>query len=249
LLQELDPEMSLSEGHRADMLLDLAGLDKGERCMIQASIGNVRDFNKIADALIIQHPRIHIRNDPTRQKWREGDSRGKGKRKGKGGGKGKFRPFVNHKRHERNPFGFAGLYAEEDDEGHAAYLGAEEDEEEPYTDPAHWYEDEDEAADETAYNYWEESPADSEWNKFSAYISDQWSQKYDADATSETALEAAELECVACMFDTLGPNCCEDADACSSFIQQGAAAFVFAKKGKGKGKGKASIRSVLLILR
>ena len=53
LLQELDPEMTLSEGHRADMLLDSAGLDKSEREMIQASIGNARDFSKISDALII----------------------------------------------------------------------------------------------------------------------------------------------------------------------------------------------------
>ena len=44
LLCELDPEIVLSEGHRADMLLDLAGLDKNERTMIQASIGNARDF-------------------------------------------------------------------------------------------------------------------------------------------------------------------------------------------------------------
>ena len=50
------------------MLLDLAGLDKGERVMTQASIGNVRDYEKIADALIVQHPRIHIRNDPAHQK-------------------------------------------------------------------------------------------------------------------------------------------------------------------------------------
>ncbi len=45
------------------MLLDLAGLDKGERVMIQASIGNARDFDKISDALIVQHPRIRIRKD------------------------------------------------------------------------------------------------------------------------------------------------------------------------------------------
>ena len=50
----------LSEGHNADMLLDLAGLDKSERVMIQESIGNARDFDKIADAMIVQHPRIHI---------------------------------------------------------------------------------------------------------------------------------------------------------------------------------------------
>jgi hypothetical protein len=83
LLQELDPELWLSEGHRADMLLDLAGLDKSERVMIQASIGNARDFDKIADALIVQHPRIHIRNDPTHQKWKLGNYRFGGE----GGGK------------------------------------------------------------------------------------------------------------------------------------------------------------------
>ncbi len=94
--------------------------------------------------MIVQHRRIHIRNDPTGQKRRFGDSRGKGggKRKGKRGGKGKFRPFVNHK--QRNPFGFAGLYAEDDDEGCAAYLGAEDEEDDPYNDPAHWYAEEDE---------------------------------------------------------------------------------------------------------
>ena len=57
LLRELDP------GHRADMLLDLSGLDKNERTMIQASIGNSRDFGKIAEALILQHPRAHMKKD------------------------------------------------------------------------------------------------------------------------------------------------------------------------------------------
>lgn len=58
LLSELDSELVLSEGRRADMLLDLAGLDEPERTMVQASIGNVRDFDKIAEALVVQHPRI-----------------------------------------------------------------------------------------------------------------------------------------------------------------------------------------------
>ena len=47
LLKELDNEIELSEGHRADMLLDLAGLDKPERTMIQASIANARVFEKL----------------------------------------------------------------------------------------------------------------------------------------------------------------------------------------------------------
>ena len=60
LLEELDPEIKLSEGHRSDMLLDLSGLDKGQRTMIQSSICNERVYDKVAEALIIQHPRIHV---------------------------------------------------------------------------------------------------------------------------------------------------------------------------------------------
>ena len=46
--------LHLLQGHRADTLLDLAGLDKAECAMIQASIGNARDFDKIA-------PRVHLK--------------------------------------------------------------------------------------------------------------------------------------------------------------------------------------------
>mgnify|MGYP000644818396 CR=1 FL=1 len=83
LLRELDPEIVLSEGHRADMLLDLAGLDRNERTMIQASIGNARDFEKIANALIVQHPRVHLKSS-----GQVGVSRHLGKGKGKAKGKG-----------------------------------------------------------------------------------------------------------------------------------------------------------------
>jgi hypothetical protein len=75
LLKELDPEIELSEGHRADMLLDLAGIDKNERTMIQASIGNERNFEKIANALVVQHPRIHLREKTRRSQF---PSAGKG---------------------------------------------------------------------------------------------------------------------------------------------------------------------------
>lgn len=75
LLEELDPEIVLSEGHRTDMLLDLAGLDRNERKMIQASVGNARDFERIANALIIQHPRIHLKapSSPSRPKGGKGN--------------------------------------------------------------------------------------------------------------------------------------------------------------------------------
>ena len=60
--------MRLSEGHRSDMLLHLSGLTREESVMVQASINNERDFDKVADALIIQHPRIHLREGRRRAK-------------------------------------------------------------------------------------------------------------------------------------------------------------------------------------
>ena len=54
----MDPVINLSEGHQSDMLLDLRGLTREERVMVQASIHNQRDFDRVGDALNIQHPRI-----------------------------------------------------------------------------------------------------------------------------------------------------------------------------------------------
>ena len=42
------------------MLLVTAGVDRQEKMMVQASISNGRSFDRIADALICQHPRIHL---------------------------------------------------------------------------------------------------------------------------------------------------------------------------------------------
>ena len=80
LLTELDPELMLSERHRADLLLDLAGLNHDQRTMIQASIGNERDFEKIAEALRVQHPRIHLARPSSQFKGDKGGGKG---RKGK----------------------------------------------------------------------------------------------------------------------------------------------------------------------
>jgi hypothetical protein len=73
LLRELDPTLELSDGHRSDMLLDLAGLDKQEKIMVQASIGNVRDFDRVAEALILQPSSPHEREqiDISQRTWRE----------------------------------------------------------------------------------------------------------------------------------------------------------------------------------
>ena len=56
----MDPVILLCEGHRSYMLLDLSGLTREERAMIQASIGNERDFDCVAEALIIHIDEFHL---------------------------------------------------------------------------------------------------------------------------------------------------------------------------------------------
>ena len=60
LICELDKEGEMSEGCRADMLLRHSRLSKRERATIQASIQNGHDFQKMADALMLLYPRIHV---------------------------------------------------------------------------------------------------------------------------------------------------------------------------------------------
>ena len=61
----------------------LLDLDKQSEIIIQASIGNVREFEKIADAFIVQHPRIHLAEHKPKA-FVLGKGEGKGKMKGKG---------------------------------------------------------------------------------------------------------------------------------------------------------------------
>ena len=95
----MDPVTHISEGRRSDMLLDLSGLTREERVMVQASISNARDFDRVAEALIIQHPRRHLRENQRRAKRNGKDGlkrvdnpntrwfRGEGKGKHTGNGK------------------------------------------------------------------------------------------------------------------------------------------------------------------
>ena len=69
----MDPVEHLSEGHRSDMLPDLSGLTREERVTVQASISNERDFDRVAEALIIQHPRVHFRESQRRAKGKGKD--------------------------------------------------------------------------------------------------------------------------------------------------------------------------------
>ena len=88
LLTQMDPVIHLSEGHRSDMLLDLSGLTREYRVMAQASISNERDFDRVAEALIIQHPRIHLCESQRRAKGKGKDGFKRVDRfRGKGAGK------------------------------------------------------------------------------------------------------------------------------------------------------------------
>ena len=99
-LVQMDPVIHLSEGHRSDMLLHLSGLTREERVMVQASIDNERDFDKVAEAFVIQHLRVHLRESQRRTKGngKDGSKRGdtsnirwfRGKGKGKHTGSGKL---------------------------------------------------------------------------------------------------------------------------------------------------------------
>ena len=110
LLKELDPDIELSEGHRADMLLDLAGLDKNERTMIQASINNERNFEKVSDALVCQHPRVHLNDKKKGNDYNNKGQKGKGKGKYKNKSKNhKYQPYW------KKPSGTAFLGEQEDD--------------------------------------------------------------------------------------------------------------------------------------
>ena len=65
-------------------------------------------------------------------------------------------------------------------------------------------------------------------------MAEEWSNKWEVDAR----VERAELECVSCLSDVLGADALKDPLTCSTFIQDGATAFMANGKGKGKGKGK-----------
>ena len=69
----MDPVNHPIEGHRSDMLLDLSGLTREERVTVQAPISNARVFDTVAEALIIQHPRFHLRENQRRAKGKGKD--------------------------------------------------------------------------------------------------------------------------------------------------------------------------------
>ena len=129
----------------------------------------------------------------------------------------------------RNPVGFVNLAAEDWESIYdVAYNAQEGDDEEPHTDPADWYYDDDEHEAKAHYAQEQDTSSSKEaWNEYNAYVTDEFSKK-----CVEDYVELAELECVACLFDVLGSNCFEDPSSRSDFIQSGTAAYLANGKGK-----------------
>ena len=119
-LQALDKEIVISENIRADLLLELSGLDRDKQLLINTSVGNVSDFEKIAEALVKQHPRIHHKE--RRQLKPRTFGRGKGRGRGRG----------------RRGRSWRGAYpAAEDGEGSEAPYDVEDGDEEETVPAAH----------------------------------------------------------------------------------------------------------------
>ena len=110
---------------------------------------------------------------------------------------------------------------------------------EPYADPAHWSDDEEDGEADVHYAVEDMQPYDDwkeYWKDFTAFVSDGWSRKWETDNT----LGAAEFEYIACLSDVLGSDCLEDLDSCSNFILTGTTAYMASNRKrdpKGGGKG------------
>jgi hypothetical protein len=214
LLKELDPDIELSEGHRADMLLELAGLDRNERIMVQASVNNARTFDQIAEALILQHPRIHLKETKK-------TNAGKGTGSTKGKGKGFFRrKFKFQGKGFKNTANIADEWYEDPD---ALDQGSWEDR---YDEGDN--DDDDDGDPASAYIAGSDDEEEEE-----VYEDEE-------EVDIEDPVEASELLSIAFLADSEGylDHLDQDAEGAASYIQESTTAFMAFGKGKKKGSSK-----------
>jgi hypothetical protein len=199
------------------MLLALAGLDRYEKIMVQASVNNARTFEKISDALILQHPRVHLKESRRTSAGKGTSSKGKGK-----GRKGFFR-----RRYKGQGKGYRHI-ANIADEWYEDYPDA--------VDHESWNE-------EDEHEGYEEDDGD----PAAAYLAgsdgeDEGEEVYDEEdeVEIENPVEAAELQSIAFLADADGhiDHLDQDAEGAASYIQESTTAFMTFSKGKGKGKSK-----------
>ena len=80
-LKQLDDKTVISENIRSDLLLSMSGLDYDKQLLIKTTVGNRKDFDEIAKALIKQHPRVHMKERRYGGNERKPFTPGKGKGK------------------------------------------------------------------------------------------------------------------------------------------------------------------------
>ena len=235
IIKQLDPAISLSSEHRADMLLDNAGLTRDERTCITSSINNSRDYGKISEALQKQHHQIHTRDIKRREERKDKKPYDKKSYDKKPYYKyGSNRGMVNKKKYVKT--GNAAVM-DSDDEFETVGYNA---------DTAYIDSDEISSAD---------SASEPENDAYTG-------QPLDWDSIKEDMVEMArffpmspgyenmddeeyiELEAFATVAEALGETWMDDPDItegqCHYFVHMmdNAKAKVRAQKGKGKGKGK-----------
>ena len=214
----MDPVIHLSGGHRSDILLDLSCLTHEDRVMAQASISKEREFDRVADTLIIQHPRIHLRESQRRTK-------GKGKHGFKRGDNSNTRWFRGKGKGKHT-----GSEKSEASASYANFTSVEDyDYDDDMNEPADVYQAHNDPVDPGSDDG-EEALDNNDGEN------DTFSSKVAPDDV--TFFEAAELDAIALLADTWDNNV--DPERRAQLVQASAqASLCFGKeKGKGKGKGK-----------
>ena len=90
MLKSMDNSIELSATIRGDLMLEASGLSADQQLMVLTSINNEREFDRLATALMEQHPKIHLSDR------RQHDDRPSGGYKGgKRGSKGGYRRYAN----------------------------------------------------------------------------------------------------------------------------------------------------------
>ena len=62
LLKQMDPQIGLSDEIQGDLMLENAGLTQQEQLMVLTSTANYTTVFQISEALIKQHPKIHMKS-------------------------------------------------------------------------------------------------------------------------------------------------------------------------------------------
>ena len=180
--------------------------------MIQASIGNAQEGNKVAEALVAKHPRIQDRTTGGKEKPKSGKGGAMRPPKGRSKGKGE------KSRQWRNPSGFAFHASEEmftamdDSCGYTAdetYANTHGDDD--YSeDYAEAYNAQDEDEYEDSYPGYDTS---GDWNDegMEAYVAEEWEKKWSV----YDPVEACELETVVYIVQTIGGHCTQDPEPVS----------------------------------